>query len=103
MVTSWTVIVVVPLAILVNGHKVDAKRVDLWYATYGINMLTFDDPLSILFVLVEWAITPMFVQLANALQYFKKLHYIIVDEAHLLLFDFRLVMKHLLPLWGVDC
>jgi len=58
-------------------------------------MITFDDPLSILFVSVERATTPRFVELAHTLNHLQKLHYVVVDEAHLLLSDFRPVMKGL--------
>jgi superfamily II DNA helicase RecQ len=37
------------------------------------------------------------------LNHLQKLHCIVVDEAHLLLSDFRPVMKRLLPLWAVGC
>jgi superfamily II DNA helicase RecQ len=103
MVTARTVIVVVPLTILVSGHEADATPAGLWYATYGADTITFDDPPSILFVSVEHAATPKFVELARTLNHFKKLHCVVVDEAHLLLSDFRPVMKRLLPLWAMGC
>jgi len=103
MVTARTVIVVVPLTILVSGHEADASRASLRYATYGMDTITFDDPPSILFVSVERATTPRFVELAHTLNHLQKLHCVIVDEAHLLLSDFRPVMKRLLPLWAVGC
>jgi len=37
------------------------------------------------------------------LNHLQKLHCVVVDEAHLLLSDFRPVMRHLLPLWAVGC
>ncbi len=61
----------------------------------------FNDPPSILFVSVKHATVPRFVELAHTLNHLQKLHYVIVDEAHFLLSNFRPVMKHLLPLWGV--
>ncbi len=103
MVTGRTVIVVVPLNILVSGHEADASRVGLRYATYGTDTITFHDPPSILFVSVERATTPRFVELAHTLNHLQKLHCVVVDEAHLLLFDFRPIMKRLLPLWAVGC
>ncbi len=103
MVTGRTIIVVVPLSILVSGHEADASRASLRYATYGTDTITFDDPPSILFVSVEWAATPRFVELAHTLNHLQKLHCVVVDEAHLLLSDFRPVMKRLLPLWAVGC
>ncbi len=103
MVTACTVIVVVLLTILVNRHEVDATRAGLWYITYGTDTITFDDPPSILFVSVERAATPKFVELAHTLNHLQKLHCVVVDEAHLLLSDFRPVMKCLLPLWAVGC
>jgi len=103
MVTGRTIIVVVPLSILVNGHEADASRAGLRYATYGTDIITFHDPLSILFVSVERATTPRFVELAHTLNHLQKLHCVIVDEAHLLLSDFRPVMKRLLPLWVMGC
>jgi hypothetical protein len=103
MVTARTVIVVVPLTILVSGHEADASRVGLRYATYGMDTITFDDPPSILFVSVERAATPRFVELAHTLNHLQKFHCVVVDEAHLLLSDFKPVMKRLLPLWAVGC
>jgi hypothetical protein len=103
MVTARTVIVVVPLTILVRGHEADATRAGLRHATYGADTITFDDPPSILFVSVERAATPRFVELAHTLNHLQKLHCNVVDEAHLLLSDFRPVMKRLLPLWAVEC
>ncbi len=103
MVTGRTIIVVVPFSILVSGHEGDASRAGLRYATYGTDTITFDDPLSILFILVERATTPRFVELAHTLNHLQKLHCVVVDEAHLLLSDFRPIMKRLLPLLAVGC
>ncbi|CAK9205221.1 unnamed protein product [Sphagnum troendelagicum] len=103
MVTARTVIVVVPLTILVRGHEADATRAGLQHATYGADTIAFDDPPSIVFVSVERAATPRFVELAHTLNHFRKLHCMVVDEAHLLLSNFRPVMKRLLPLWAVGC
>jgi superfamily II DNA helicase RecQ len=103
MVTACTIIVVVPLSILVSGHEADASRAGLRYTTYGTDMITFDDPPSILFVLVERATIPRFVELAHTLNHLQKLHCVVVDEVHLLLSDFRPVMKRLLPSWAVGC
>ncbi|CAK9265646.1 unnamed protein product [Sphagnum jensenii] len=103
MVTARTVIVVVPLTILVSGHEADASRAGLRNATYGTDTITLDDPPSILFVSVECAATPRFVELAHTLNHLQKLHCVVVDEAHLLLSDFKPVMKCLLPLWAVGC
>jgi superfamily II DNA helicase RecQ len=103
MVTARTVIVIVPLAILVRGHEADATRASLRHATYGAYMITFDDPPSILFLSVGRAATPKFVELAHTFNHLRKLHCVVVDEVHLLLSDFRLVMKHLVPLWAVGC
>ncbi len=103
MVIARTVVVVVPLAILVRGHEADATRAGLRHTTYGADTITFDDPPSILFVLVERAATPRFVELAHTLNHLRKLHCVVVDEAHLLLLDFRPVMKRLVPLWAVGC
>jgi hypothetical protein len=103
MVTAYTVIVVVPVTILVRRHEADATRADLRHATYDADTVTFDDPPSILFVSVERAASPRFVELAHTLNHLKKLHYIVVDEAHLLLLDFRPIMKRLLSLWAVGC
>jgi hypothetical protein len=69
MVTGRTIIVVVPLNILVNGHEADANRAGLRYATYGTDTITFDDPPAILFVSVERASTPRFVELAHTLNH----------------------------------
>jgi hypothetical protein len=103
MVTGRTIIVVVPLNILVSGHEADASRTGLRYATYGTDTITFDDPPSILFVSVERASTSRFVELAHTLNHLQKLHCVVVDEAHLLLSDFKPVMKRMLPLWAVGC
>jgi hypothetical protein len=103
MVTGRTIIVVVAFNILVSGHEADASRAGLRYATYGTDTITFDDPPSILFVSVERASTPRFMELAHTLNHLQKLHCVVVDEAHLLLSDFRPVMKRLLPLWAVGC
>jgi len=101
--TGRTIIMVVPLSILVSGHEADASRAGLRYATYGTNTITFHDPPFILFVSVERATTPRFVELAHTLNHLQKLHCVVVDEAHLFLSDFRPVMKRLLPLWAVGC
>ncbi len=103
MVTARIVIVVVPLTIFVNGHKADASRAGLRNATYGTDTITLDDPPSILFVSVECVATPRFVELAHTLNHLQKLHCVVMDEAHLLLSNFRPVMKRLLPLWAVGC
>jgi superfamily II DNA helicase RecQ len=103
MVTSPTIIMVVPLIILVNRHETDASQTGLQYATYGMDITMFDDPPSILFVLVECVVTPRFVELPHTLNHLQKLHCVVIDEVHLLLSNFRLVMKHLLPLWAVGC
>jgi hypothetical protein len=58
MVTSWTIIMVVLLTILVSRHEVDASGPDLQYATYGMDTITFDDPPFILFISMEHAATP---------------------------------------------
>jgi hypothetical protein len=52
---------------------------------------------------MERATTPRFVELAHTLNHLEKLHCVVVDEAHLFLLDFRLVMKRLLSLWVVGC
>jgi hypothetical protein len=52
---------------------------------------------------MEHATTPRFVELAHTLNHLEKLHCVVVDEAHLFLLDFRLVMKRLLSLWVVGC
>jgi hypothetical protein len=70
---------------------------------YGADTITFDDPSSILFVSVEHAAAPRFVELAHTLNHLQKLHCVVMDKVHLLLLDFRLVMKHLLPLWAMGC
>ncbi len=103
MVTARTVIVVVPLTILVSVHEADASRAGLRNATYCTDTITLDDPPSVLFVSVECAATPRFVELAHTLNHLQKLHCVVVDEAHLLLSDFRPVMKRLLLLWAVGC
>jgi superfamily II DNA helicase RecQ len=103
MVTARTVIVVVPLTILVSGHEAYVSRAGLRNATYGTDTITLDDPPSILFVSVECAATPRFVELAHTLNRLQKLHCVVVDEAHLLLSDFKPVMKRLLSLWAVKC
>jgi superfamily II DNA helicase RecQ len=103
MVTVRTVIVVVPLTVLVSGHEADANRASLRNTTYGTDIITLDDPPSIFFVSVECATTSRFVELAHTLNHLQKLHCVVVDEAHLLLSNFKPVMKHLLPLWVVEC
>jgi hypothetical protein len=52
---------------------------------------------------MEHATTPRFVELAHTLNHLEKLHCVVVDDAHLFLLDFRLVMKRLLSLWVVGC
>lgn len=49
------------------------------------------------------ASTPRFVELAHTSNHLQKFHCVVVDEEHLLLLDFKLVMKGLLPLWDVGC
>jgi hypothetical protein len=85
MVTARTVIVVVLLTILISGHEADASRAGLRNATYGMDTIMLDDPPSILFVSVECAAIPRFVELAHTLNHLQKLHCVVVDEAHLLL------------------
>jgi superfamily II DNA helicase RecQ len=77
---------------------------------YGSKMLLVltkqmfvNDLPSILFVSVECATTPRFVELAHTLNHLQKLHCVVVDEAHLLLLDFRPIMKRMLPLWAMGC
>jgi ATP-dependent DNA helicase RecQ len=103
IVTGRTTIVVVPLTILVTGHEADAGRAALRHATYGKDTVEFDAPPSLLFVSVESTAIPRFVELAHMLNHLQKLHSIVVDEAHLLLSEFRPVMRRLLPLWAVGC
>jgi superfamily II DNA helicase RecQ len=103
MVTGRIVIVVVPLTILVTKHEADVGRAGLRHATYGRDTIAFDAPPSILFVSVESAATPRFVELAHTLNHMQKLHSVVMDEAHLLVSDFKPVMKRLLPLWAVGC
>ncbi|CAM6005359.1 unnamed protein product [Sphagnum balticum] len=103
IVTSRTTIVVVPLTILVTGHEADAGRAALQHATYGKDTVEFNTLPSLLFVSVESAAIPRFVELAHTLNHLQKLHSIVVDEAHLLLSEFRPVMRRLLPLWAVGC
>jgi len=52
---------------------------------------------------MEHAATPRFMELTHTLNHLQKLHYVVVDEAHLLLLDFRLIMKRMLSLWVVGC
>jgi hypothetical protein len=103
MVIGRTTIMVVPLTILVIGHESDAGQAGLRHATYGRDTIKFDVPSSLLFVFMESAATPRFVELAHTLNHLQKLHSLVMDEAHLLLFDFRPVMRRLLPLWAVGC
>ncbi len=103
MVTVRTVIVVVPLTILVKRHEANASQAGLRNVTYGTDTITLDDPPSILFISVECAATSRFVELAHTLNHLQKLHCVVVDEVHLLLSDFRPIMKRLLSLWAVGC
>ncbi len=52
---------------------------------------------------MERAATPKFVELAHTLNHLQKLHCVVVDEAHLLLSNFRPVMKRMLPFWAMGC
>jgi superfamily II DNA helicase RecQ len=63
----------------------------------------FDDPLSILFISMERVTTTRFMELAHTLNQSQNLHCVVVDEAHLLLSDFRWVMKRMLLLWAMGC
>jgi hypothetical protein len=69
MVTVCIVIMVVLLMILISGHEADVTRASLRHATYGTDTITFDDPPSILFISVEHAATPRFVELAHMLNH----------------------------------
>jgi superfamily II DNA helicase RecQ len=69
MVTPRTIIMVVPLIILVNEHEANTTRAGLLYATYGADTIMFDNPPSILFVSMERAATPKFVELAYTLNH----------------------------------
>jgi hypothetical protein len=57
------------LTILVSGHEVNASRAGLRYATYGMDTITLDDRPSILFVSMEHAAIPRFVELAHTLNH----------------------------------
>jgi len=103
MLISRTIIVVVPLTILVNGHEVDASQASLRYATYGMDTITLDDPSSILFLSMAHVTILRFVKLAHTLNHLQDLHYVVVDETHLFLSNFIPIMKRLLPLWVVGC
>ncbi len=103
MVTSRTIIVVVPLTIFVNRHEVDVTQAGLRYATYGMDTITLVDLPSILFILVERVGTPRFVELAHTMNHLQKLHCVVVDEVHFLLSNFRPVMRRLLLLWVMGC
>jgi hypothetical protein len=63
-------------------------------------MLIFDDPPSILFISVECITIPRFVELAHTLNHLQKLHCVVVDEAHLLLLDFKPIMKAHVAIMG---
>jgi len=86
-----------------QSSSANATRAGLQHATYRMDTIMFDDTPSILFVSVEHAATPRLVELAHTLNHLQKLHYVVMDEAHLMLSNFKLVMKHLLPLWAVGC
>ncbi len=45
--------------------------------------------------------TPRFVELSHTLNHLQKIHCVLVDEVHLFLLDFKLVMKRSLLLWVV--
>jgi hypothetical protein len=61
MVTNCTVIMVVPLVILINRHKVHAKRYSLQHATFDIDIIKLNDLLVILFVAIECATIPQII------------------------------------------
>ncbi|CAM6037220.1 unnamed protein product, partial [Sphagnum compactum] len=97
MVMNQTIIVFMSLAILTHKHEMEANRNKLQYATYGVKNIIYDDPPPIMFVLVERVRTRRFVELVHILKHFEKLHYIVVDKAHLLLCNFKPAMTKLLP------
>ncbi len=79
-------------------------RAELAYDTQPMAWtIMFDNLPSILFVSMERAATPRFVELAHTLDHLQKLHYVIMNKAHLLLSDFRPIMKCPLPLSAVGC
>jgi superfamily II DNA helicase RecQ len=43
------------------------------------------------------------MELAHTLNHLQKFHCVVMDEMHLLLSDFRPIMKHLLSLWVMGC
>jgi hypothetical protein len=85
--------VVVSFIILVNGHEIDAKRLGLRHVIFDIDVIRLNDLLKTLFVSIEHATTPRFVQITNTLAHLKKFHYIVVDKTHLLLSNFIPINK----------
>jgi hypothetical protein len=53
-----------------------------------MDTITFDDPPSILFVSMERASVPRFVELAHTLNHLQKFHCVVIHEVHLLLLNF---------------
>jgi hypothetical protein len=86
-----------------NSHCPLQPQCTSLLASYGTDIIMFDDLPSILFILVERATTLRFVELAYTLNHLQKLHYLVVDEAHLFLSNFKPIMKRLLPLWAMGC
>jgi hypothetical protein len=93
MVTNCTVIMVVFFVILVNKHEINVKQVGLRHIIFNIDAIKLNNLLTTLFVSIEHATTPWFVQLTNTLAHFLKMHYLIVDKTHLLLLDFIPIIK----------
>jgi hypothetical protein len=82
-----------PLVILVSGHEANIEWIGLTHSTFDMDIIMLDHLLVIIFVFVECAMTPQFVQLTNTLTYLQKLHCIMVDKAHLLILNFKPIMK----------
>jgi hypothetical protein len=102
VVQPKTIIIVVPLTILVRGHCDELMESGISFQVYGKDEILLDRPPQIIFVSVEKAVTDHFQVLAKQLKNAEKLHSIGFDEIHLVLADYRSVMKSIRPLLCID-
>jgi hypothetical protein len=99
---NWTY--VTTMAIFIHGYEMEMAKNGVCHSTFGISKkLPMMVPPSIIFVSVEHATSLNFVELAHTLNHLGEFHCIVVNESHLLLLDFRPVMKQLLPLLVMGC
>ena len=93
LMTQKTIIVVVPLTILVQGHINDCTKSTITCSTFeSDNQIQVNHAPSIIFVSVENSVQDNFLVFAKQLASASQLHCIVFDEVHLLLSEFQPIM-----------